>query len=431
MESQGKNKKICLADIWREIQGLHNWKGLLNPINPILKQEIIKYGEFAEICYESFDCDRYSKYYGSCKYNRKKLFQQMGIHSCGYEITKYIYACTQVALPRFFVSSITPDTWSDDSTWIGFISVVKGKTEMARLGRRDIVVTWRGTETSLEWIEDLKDWLVPAGLDRKWNTNNNKPGHNQDQTVMVESGFLSVYTGKSKDSRYSHMSARELVITEIQRLLQEHSGEQISITLSGHSLGAALALLCAYDIGHMVTDVFPAIPVTVFTFGCPRVGNKSFVDRLQQLNVKVLRVVNVNDVVPRVPGIMLNERLSFMRFILDWLPWTYSHAGVQICVNNNVSPYLKPTCNLAYLHSLEVYLHLLDGYGGEGRPFCWGGRDPALVNKFCNVLMDELLIPPYWWQEANKGLVKNEEGRWVQRSREEDDVPCNFHSVHE
>ncbi|XP_057843485.2 phospholipase A1-Igamma1, chloroplastic [Cryptomeria japonica] len=407
-------KADSLAVMWREIQGANNWEGLLDPFNPILKKEVIKYGEFAQLCYDYFDCNAYSKNYGKCRYSRREWFQQEEVPSYGYEITKYVYACTHVHLPRYFLRCLAPVTWKSEATWMGFIAVVKEKEKIERLGRRDIVVAWRGSETSLEWVEDLHNWLVPAGFEDEEEDN---------ESIMVESGFLNVYTAEIKNAKHNHRSARELVLTEIRRLLQEHKNEELSITLCGHSLGAALALLSAYDIGLMVANLKCHISITVFAFGCPRVGNKTFVDRIDSLNIKVLRIVNVNDMVTRVPGIMLNENiqlLNFLKFVLDWIPLFYYHAGVEIYVDSESSPYLKHTRNLVFHHSLEVYLHLLDGSIGEGKAFRSAGRDPALVNKYCDLLVDKLFIPPYWWQEAYKGLVKNEEGRWSQRNREED-----------
>ena len=37
-----------VANLWPDIQGINSWKGLLDPMNPVLKAEILKYGEFVE-----------------------------------------------------------------------------------------------------------------------------------------------------------------------------------------------------------------------------------------------------------------------------------------------------------------------------------------------------------------------------------------------
>lgn len=187
----------------------------------------------------------------------------------------------------------------------------------------------------LEWIEDLHSWLVPFMLKEAHGHENGR--NSENKAVMVENVFLSLY---SKDSQYSHMSARDLVLTEMERLLEQQRGEEVSITLCGHSLGAALSLLCAYDLGHMVFVRSPRVVVTVFTFGCPRVGNKLFARNLQELNVRVLHDVNVNDVVPRVLGVMMNEcRLgNFLRatpgvLFADWVqPW------ITVCLPSSSPP---------------------------------------------------------------------------------------------
>lgn len=87
------------------------------------------------------------------------------------------------------------------------------------------------------------------------------------------------------------------------------------------------------------------------------------------------------------------------------LPWTYFHVGVEVVLDNNNSPFLKHTCNLVNAHNLEVYLHLIDGYVGEGKPFISSGRDPALVNKSCDLLIENLGIRPRWFQQQQEDRI--------------------------
>ena len=60
--------------------------------------------------------------------------------------------------------------------------------------------------------------------------------------------------------------------------------------ITGHSLGGALATICASRLEERSP--------TVFTYGSPRVGCKEFV---KGMDVKHHRVVNNNDIVPSVP----------------------------------------------------------------------------------------------------------------------------------
>lgn len=54
-----------VADCWREIHGENDWVGLMDPV---LRSELIRYGEMAQACYDAFDYDPFSKYCGSCRF---------------------------------------------------------------------------------------------------------------------------------------------------------------------------------------------------------------------------------------------------------------------------------------------------------------------------------------------------------------------------
>lgn len=67
----------------------------------------------------------------------------------------------------------------------------------------------------------------------------------------------------------------------------------------GHSLGGAIATCLSYVVLQAGFEVHG-----LFTIGCPRVGNQWFAAVLEQrieLNGDVMRLVNQNDLVPRVP----------------------------------------------------------------------------------------------------------------------------------
>ncbi|KAJ7558410.1 hypothetical protein O6H91_04G037900 [Diphasiastrum complanatum] len=444
---------------WRDIQGANNWEGLLDPIDQDLRDELIRYGEFAQICYDAFDSDKNSIYCGSCKYNKRKVLEKAGLRNAAdYEVTKYLYSTSDLHLPHFFQRSQVPQErpWSRDSNWMGFVAVSKSASEIQRLGRRDIVVAWRGTLTIPEWISNLEDWLCPSSF---------CPRSQAGQAigdVKVERGFRSIYTSKKESSRYNRESAQEQLLPEIRRLLKKYQGQELSITITGHSLGGALALLSAYDIAESEinkriiislqpsqqrcdstnrsidtslmrypngfgTDASESVPITVFTFAGPRVGNDAFRDRCEKLGIKTLRVVNEKDVVPKVPGVVLNEHMHVLRSWIDKLPWTYSHVGLELALSTQDSSCLQWSfLDVAGHHNLEAYLHLLDAYRSTQERFSGNHRDLALVNKFSELLKPKYCIPPYWWQEQNKGLQKNAQGRWVQREREKEHIPSEY-----
>lgn len=397
--------KENISEKWQEIHGSSEWDTLLNPLQPSLRRELVKYGEFAQATYDAYDFDSYSEYCGSCRYNPNKLFEKLGLTRHGYNVTKYIYAMSQVDLPRWLEKSQLAESWSNHSNWMGFVAV-SDDVESQRIGRRDIVVAWRGTVSASEWYEDFQRDLEGFGYG----------------DAKVEQGFLSIYASKCKSSRYNKSSASEQVMREVSKLVQlcNKRGEQVSLTITGHSLGGALALLNAYE----AASHFPGLPISVISFGAPRVGNSGFRDELHEMGVKTLRVVVKQDVVPWMPGMVFNERMQNLDEITGALDWVYTHVGLELKLDARSSPYLKRGLQLMGHHMLETYLHLLDGYESSRRPFREDARrDIALVNKDCDMLVNELRIPPRWYQVAYKGLVQNEHGRWVKPIRDPEDIP--------
>ncbi|MBA0879763.1 hypothetical protein Goshw_001123 [Gossypium schwendimanii] len=344
-----------VADVWREIHGVDDWVGMLDPMDPLLRSELIRYGEMAQACYDAFDFDPFSKYCGSCRFTTRQFFDSLAMADHGYVVSRYIFATSNINLPNFFKKSRWPKVWSKSANWIGYVAVSNDEISK-RLGRRDIVVAWRGTVTRLEWIADLMDFLKPI-------SSNKIPC--PDSTVKVESGFLDLYTDKDVNCRFCKFSAREQILTEVKRLLEIYQLEELSLTITGHSLGSALAILSAYDIvetGLNVLQDSRAVPVSVFSFSGPRVGNVRFKERMGVLGVKVLRVVNVHDIVPKSPGLFFNENVSpLLMKMAERLPWSYSHVGVELSLDHKNSPFLKETGDLSCAHNLEALLHLLDG----------------------------------------------------------------------
>ena len=396
--------KEVIAQNWRDMHASSNWDNLLDPLHPWLRREIIKYGEFAQATYDAFDFDSHSEYCGSCRYNRHKLFETLGLSGNGYKVSKNIYAMSHVNMPQWLERSKLAETWSKDSNWMGYVAVSDDE-ETRRIGRRDIVVAWRGTVAPTEWYEDLQRKLEPIG-------------HGD---AKAEHGFLSLYTSKKDSTRYNKSSASEQVMKEVTRLVElyREKGEEVSLTITGHSLGGALALLNAYEAASTI----PNLPVSVISFGAPRVGNIAFRDELHQLGVKTLRVVIKQDVVPWMPGLVFNESLQKLE-ITGTLGWVYTHVGAELKLDVRSSPYLKRGLNWPGFHSLETYLHLVDGFVSTSSTFREEARrDVALVNKACDMLVDELRIPHCWYQLANKGLVCNAHGRWVKPKRDPEDIP--------
>lgn len=109
-----------------------------------------------------------------------------------------------------------------------------------------------------------------------------------------------------------------------------HGCENILIT--GHSLGAALAVLAAPDVARTVLAGRPGtIEPRLTTFGGPRVGLPDFAAAFDAAIECCYRVVNFLDIVPLVP------------------PSPYVHVGAEIAVDSGGA------IDVGWRHSLAGY----------------------------------------------------------------------------
>ena len=317
---------------------------------------------------------------------------------------------------------------------MGFIAVMEDEEEIRRIGRRDVVVAWRGTVTKEEWLEDMDGALMVPDQNGTAVDSNFHPNDVSDH-VGIERGFWTLYASGEN-------SAREQVTEEIRRIISVYGSDplyELSITITGHSLGAALALVSAYDVASLGLN--SSAPISVISFAGPRVGNAAFKSKLHdELKVNVLRVVNARDVVPKVPGSLVSllddeatEQVddpawyNVLHTLLHAAHPSYVHVGIALHLDNSHSPFLKTSGTLGDVHNLEGYLHLLDGYRSTDEPFVgprtinyqhvsghvtnpnslsnrllqlyvdFLNRNVALVNKSSSLLHDDLQIPPNWW----------------------------------
>lgn len=109
------------------------------------------------------------------------------------------------------------------------------------------------------------------------------------------------------------------VITELTRLLTLYKVEDLSITITGHSLEDALSIRTAFEIAERglirrktTSRVEETVPVTVFTFGSPQVSNPVFRRKFEEMKLRALRVVEVYDLVSRT----LQSTVSTHRVLL-------------------------------------------------------------------------------------------------------------------
>jgi len=387
---------------WPELLGSRHWDGLLDPLDLTLRRLILLCGDLCQVTYDSFNSDSHSKYCGSCRYSRSTLFARtMFPAAADVAPAAYLYATSQASFPGgIMVFSLSREAWSKESNWIGYVAV-STDAAAAATGQRVIYVAWRGTIRTLEWVDVLKPDLVsPNGV---------LP---EGDPARVMKGWYLIYTSSDERSPFSQHSARDQLLAAVRGLVARYKGESLSIVCTGHSLGASLATLSAFDIAvNGVSRVAGVdIPVTAIVFGSPQIGNPEFKKRFEELpNLRALHVRNEPDLIPLYPSGLLG----------------YASVGDLLAVNSKKSPYVKEsTTNVGDYHNLQGILHTVAGWNGKDGEFkLQVHRSVALVNKSSAFLKDDNLVPESWWVERNKGMVIGETGLWQLEPPAEENLP--------
>lgn len=131
-------------------------------------------------------------------------------------------------------------------------------------------VSFRGSSNIQNWLDNIQV--------RKIYPYN-------DSNIGVEKGFYKAYQNVKTDIFETLSSIQDKYSTK-------------SVLLTGHSLGAALATLMAFDI----KDIYS---ILLYTYGSPRVGNPEFVN---EFNTTTNRITHYYDIVPHLP----EEALGFL-----------------------------------------------------------------------------------------------------------------------
>ncbi|KAL3821405.1 hypothetical protein ACJIZ3_007310 [Penstemon smallii] len=407
---------------WPQLLGSNNWEGLLNPLHLSLRHLILLCGDFCQATYDAFNNDQNSKYAGSSRYGKESFFRKVMLDSASsdYQVHCFLYATAKVGIKEaLFLHSLSRESWDRESNWIGYIAITSDEASKA-LGRREIHVVWRGTSRNYEWInvlsarsESALQLLRPGTGEKNRADNNNNHSSSSsssddddDKVPKVMNGWLTIYVSTDPNSSFTKLSARTQLKKKIDDLRNQYKNESLSITLTGHSLGAALAILSAFDL---VENGVNDIPVSAIVFGSPQVGNKAFNERvLKYPNLKVLHVRNKIDLIPLYPSALLG----------------YRNTGIEFVIDNRKSQSLKDSKNPSDWHNLQAMLHVVAGWNGDDGEFeLKVKRSLALVNKSSEILKDEYLIPGSWWVEKNKGMILDDNGEWILAPPSDEDQP--------
>lgn len=148
-----------------------------------------------------------------------------------------------------------------------------------------IVVSFRGTEDVKNWITDLTAYRVP------WPMCDNTNEDDGDGGCSVHKGFYQAEQNVIGD-----------VLSQVGSLLNKYPSYDVLVT--GHSLGAALATLTAFDIAY----AYPDANVVVNNYGSPRMFNQAGADFASSGKMVTIgaRRTHCKDIVIHQPPMALN-----------------------------------------------------------------------------------------------------------------------------
>lgn len=173
------------------------------------------------------------------------------------------------------------------------------RSECGRLG----VLAFRGTEpaNAINWLTDTDVIARPFGKG------------------LVHQGFYA-----NLQALWEEISTKLDEATQAPRNRQD--GRKLAplerLYVTGHSLGAAMAVLAAAKLAaHDDPDV-RGLMHSVYTFGQPAVGNQAFVDECEaSFGDRIYRHVYAYDVVPRLPPTWGDR---FVHFGDEYVTWSSS-----------------------------------------------------------------------------------------------------------
>ncbi|CAK9098922.1 unnamed protein product, partial [Durusdinium trenchii] len=138
-----------------------------------------------------------------------------------------------------------------------------------------IYLSFRGTVSQENMITNLKAELVPLTL-------------GASAQGQVHRGFQDAY-----------LALRPRLLTKLDEVTADPSllPARVLVRATGHSLGGVLAMLACYDLRSC-----RGVTCECVTWGAPRLGDGGFAELWNAAGIKLERLVNRFDVVPRLPS---------------------------------------------------------------------------------------------------------------------------------
>lgn len=161
------------------------------------------------------------------------------------------------------------------------------------------IIVFRGTQTGVEWINNItavqKDYTDPIS---------------GQYFGKIHEGFIKNYLR---------------IVQPLPREVAQKLDPTIPCYITGHSLGAALAVLAALDIALNIPQLKDKIQL--YTYACSRVGNPTFATLHAQQVPNSYRIANLADAMPLMPPtqgvgtyVHVGQEWSFLSQNGDFMP---------------------------------------------------------------------------------------------------------------
>ncbi|KAL4431079.1 hypothetical protein ABPG75_006335 [Micractinium tetrahymenae] len=152
-----------------------------------------------------------------------------------------------------------------------------------------VVIAFRGTASFNNVRSDLQVWRA------RWPTYVGSPM--LGTAPMVHKGFIDCYC--ANDFNEKLLSRIEHILYRCSRRAGENTQRPVRVVVTGHSLGGALAMLCAFDALNRCPGATDHIHVMCYTFGAPRPGNRAFARLYDRTVPDTWCLINNDDVVTK------------------------------------------------------------------------------------------------------------------------------------
>jgi len=170
------------------------------------------------------------------------------------------------------------------------------------------IIAFRGTQQSIEWLQNFQAKQIPHDDSMPFNFSG-----------KLHEGFATIYR---------NLSAATLAAAQ-------QLDPSVPCYITGHSLRASVAALAALDLAQKLPPLKEQI--RLYTYGAPRMGDRTFATAHSQLVPNSYRIANLSDTFTLLPPTNLNQSV----YVHMGQPWVFSSQQGDVGTNHFISTYRR------------------------------------------------------------------------------------------